>query len=1106
MKKNCNWNPVCFPQRFKHLLLAMKLTILLTLLLSLNVSASVYSQNSKLDLTINNQTVKDVLKIVESKTSYRFFYSDDFNALDKTVSCDLHQATLEAILLSVLRNTQATYTKLENNVIVISPFSVQQQNKLTGTVTDATTNEPIVGAIVAIDGTTIGVLTDVNGRFTINLPKSNAVIKVTFMGYLPETIALKGQTKIDIKLTSDVKRLDEVVVVGYGTVRKKDLTGTVSSIKTADLVKSPAGNVMEAVQGKVSGVDIIRSDGRAGAGINITVRGNRSINAGNDPLYIVDGIQYSNIQDINPNDISSMDVLKDASTTAIYGSRGANGVIIITTKRGSEGKIKVTAGTYYGVSEVAGYPKPMNGTQFADLKRQAFKTSGTWNSTADDAKVFTPAEIAAISANTSVDWAGLMLNKGSQQDYIVGVSGGTEKTKVYFSFDYFKENGLLSNDYSNRYTLRLNIDQAITDNFKVGLESQLAYYDQNLRNDGVLNQANKILPYYTPYGADGLLTRYPGNGSQFNPLLNSVLGNYVNQNNITRLLSTAYAEWKPFTGLVIRSNLGVVNASSRNGHYEDANTISRGLSTGSLSSITNTTQADLTWENIITYQKKIGDHSLNLTAITSYLSNRSDNSSASGTGQLLAGQSYYALQNNPVNLAISSNYVGSNLESGAFRFNYSFKEKYLLAFTGREDGASVLAPKNRWSFFPSAAVAWRVIDENFMKNIPVISDLKLRGSIGIAGNSAVKPYQTQSGLMLIPFAWNDVAALAYGLQPQIGNDNLNWELTTTQNIGIDFGILKNRITGSIDMYDSKTKDLLYLQQLPPSTGGYSMLTNSGKTRNKGIELSIKTVNIQSNDFSWTSNISYSRNKETIVFLPNGNALVSTSIIGYHNTVGSYLIMGSPVNSFYDYKKIGIWQTADAALAASYGYKPGDIRVMDISGPDGVPDGKITALYDKMVIGSAVPLYSVGFNNDFKFKNFDLNIFIYARIGQTFISDYANKFEPNAIQNGSVVDYWTPENPTNAYPRPDSRVSNSALPFATTLGYQDGSFVKVRNITLGYTLPSSLTKKLHVTSIRWYASAKNYLTFSKVKGYDPEGGGSFEGPLTKLIVTGLTVEF
>jgi len=1084
----------------KIILRTMKLTVILVVLNIVNCFASVYSQ--KVSLNLNNVKFSEALNEISQQTKLDFAYSKEVVDMNRLVSVSATNTDLKNILDRLLDGTELMHVELNGKIYfgpkefesVIQSAFLQQQKKISGTITDATTGETIIGVNVRLEGTTIGTVTDVNGKFSLNISKPEGIVVVSYMGYNSQRVTLNGQTVLDIKLVPDITKLDEVVVVGYGTVRKRDLTGTVSSVRAEELVKSPTGNVMEAVQGKISGVDIIRSSGGAGAGISITVRGNRSINAGNDPLYIVDGIQYPNIQDINPNDILSMDILKDASTTAIYGSRGANGVIIITTKRGSDGKVKVTAGTYYGISDVTGYPKPMNATQYANLKRQAYKTNGIWNSTADDAKIFTPLEIAAINDNTFTYWPGLVLNQGSQQDYVVGVSGGTEKTKVYFSFDYFKERGVLNNDYSNRYTLRLNIDQAIFNNFKVGLESQLAYYDQNLRNDNILTVASRIHPNFTPYNADGSLAKFPGNGAQPNPLSNDVPGAYVNQNNITRLLSTAYAEWKPFNGLVIRSNIGVVNASTRNGHFENANTISRALSTGSLSSITNTTQTDLTWENIITYQTKIGDHSLNLMAVTSYLSNRTDNSTASGTGQLLAAQSFYALQNNPSNIAISSNYVGSNLQSAAFRFNYSFKEKYLVSFTGREDGASVLAPKNRWAFFPSAAVAWRVIDENFMKNLSVISDLKLRGSIGVAGNSAVKPYQTQSGLLLIPTSWNDQTALAYGLQPQTGNKDLTWELTTTKNIGLDFGFLKNRITGSVDVYDSKTKDLLYLQQLPTTTGGKSLLNNVGKTRNSGIEISLKTVNVQSNNFSWTSNITYTRNNERIEYLPNGSDIASS------------LIIGSPVKSFYDYKKIGIWQTANLALATSFGYKPGDIRVMDVSGPNGIPDGKITALYDRMVVGSAVPKYTMGFSNDFKYKNFDLNVFIFARIGQTFYSLYAEKFEPNAIDNGAVCDYWTPENPTNAYPQPDSKVSRQGLPFGTTLGYTDGSFVKIRNITLGYTLPSSLAKTLHVTSIRWYASAKNYFTFSKVKDYDPEGGGSLETPLTKLVVTGLNIEF
>jgi len=649
---------------------------------------------------------------------------------------------------------------------------------------------------------------------------------------------------------------------------------------------------------------------------------------------------------------------------------------------------------------------------------------------------------------------------------------------------------LLGNDFSNRYTLRLNIDQNISSNFKVGLQSQLAYYDQNLRADAILTVANKVLPYYSPYAADGSLTKFPGNGAQVNPLLEEAEGAYVNQNNITRILSTAFAEWKPLKGLTIRSNLGIANSSLRNGNFQSANTIVRALSTGSIATVSNTTQTDLTWENIITYQKKFTNHSLGITAVTSYLSNRSDNSSASGTGQLLASQSFYALQNNPANVSIFSRYVGSNLTSGAFRINYAYREKYLLTLTGRADGASVLAPQNRWSFFPSVAVAWRIVDEGFMKEQNIFSDLKLRGSYGVAGNSAVNPYQTQSALSLIPFAWNDQSTLAYGLDPQTGNPNLNWELTKTLNLALDFGLFKNRVSGSFDYYDSRTSDLLYQMAIPASTGVQKIQSNVGKTRNTGFEVLLRTENIKTKDFSWTTSITYTRNKEKIVYLPNGDDIANSLFIGY------------PIASFYDYDKIGIWQTKDAALAASYGYKVGDIRVRDVDG-----NGTITALNsDRIVLGSAVPKYSLGFTNDIKFRNFDLNVQVFARQGQMFISNYANKFEPNAIENGANVDYWTPENPTNEYPRPNTGISRASMPFATTLGYKDGSFVKIRNISVGFTFPSTVSQRLHVGNIRWYVSAKNYITFSKVKDYDPEGGGSFESPLTKLIVTGFNIDF
>jgi TonB-dependent starch-binding outer membrane protein SusC len=969
-----------------------------------------------------------------------------------------------------------------------------QSREIKGRVIDKTTGLGLADVTVAFRGTSKAVVTDAQGNFSLLAPSAASVeLEVSLVGYGTQIISEKGNGPLTITMDKQSKSLDEVVVIGYGTVRKRDLTGSVVSVKGDEVKKVAAGNAMESVQGKIAGVDIVRTSGAAGARPAITVRGNRSINADNGPLYIVDGVQYNSYEDINPNDIESMEFLKDASSTAIYGSRGANGVVIITTKKGSSGKPKISANTYYGVSEAAGYPVPMNSTEFVNLKRQAARTVGTWNSTADDSKIFTPSDLTAINNGVYTYWPGLLLSKGSQQDYGVGVSAGNDKTKVYFSFDYFKEKGLLGNDYSGRYALRLNIDQTLTSTFKVGLLSQLTYYDQNLRADNILTVANKVIPFYSPYNPDSTLAKYPGNGNQVNPLMEEQPGAYVNKNNITRILSSAYAEWKPFKDFSIRSNLGITNSSTRNGSFQGENTIVRALSTGSLSSVSNSTSAELSWENIINWQKKFGDHNLALTAITSYLSGKSDNSSASGTGQLLASQSFYALQNNPANPLISSGYSESRLISGAFRVNYNYRSKYLLTLTGRTDGASVLSSENQWAFFPSAAFGWRILDESFMSGQKLFNDLKLRASYGVAGNSAVRPYQTQSNVILIPFQWNDASALAYGLQPQIGNPDLKWELTGTANVGLDFSILKSRVSGSFDYYDSKTKDLLLLRQLPSSSGVSSILQNIGKTRNSGFEVSIRTLNVQNSNFTWSSNITYTRNKERI-----------EELVGKQNDIANSWFIGYPVNSFYDFEKVGIWQTADSALAKRYGYKPGDIRVKDLSGPKGVPDSLLSSTYDRTVVGSAVPRYSFGFSNDLTFKNFDLNIYVYGRIGQTFVSSYANKYEPNAIENGAKADFWTPENPTNEYPRPTLNLSRAALPFATTLGYKDGSFVKVRNIALGYNFPATLVKGWHLSSLRFYVAAKNYITFAKVKDYDPEGGGSFERPLTRLLTVGLNV--
>lgn len=1069
-------------------LLVMKMTSFLLLVCVLQVSARGFGQE-KLNLRYKNAEIAGILINIEKQTNYRFLYNNQLTGIRQKVTINLENVDIRQALDNLFSQTILTYRFMSNGLIVINEDARKQtaEKKVTGKITDPN-GGPLSGVTVTIKGKAKATTTNEQGVFTITA-EDDDILVFSYVGYESQEIKVGDKTQINLSLVSTASSLENIVVIGYGTVKKRDLTGSVVSLKSDEVKKVPAGNVMESVQGKVAGVDITRTSGGAGSNVNITVRGNRSLLAQNNPLFIVDGIQYSNFQDINPNDIQSMEVLKDASSTAIYGSRGANGVIIITTKRGQAGKVRVGANAYYGITKLTGYPRPMNTRQLADLKRQVARTGGSWSSPADDPTVF-GAAYQAVRDGVNTDWPGSILHDGSQQDYGVNVAAGSEKTKVFFSFDYFKEKGLLKNDKSGRYTLRLNIDQTIVSTFKVGLQSQLTYYDENRRADNVLTSAMKVFPYYTPYNDDGTLSKNPGSGAQANPLQNDVPGNYINQFNTTRILSSAYAEWKPLKDLTVRSNLGITNSSSRNGQFSHENSIDRYLATGSMSRVNNATQVDILWENIVTWQKKISEHNFDVMLVTSYLSNKQDSSYATGTGQLLPGQSWYALTSNPSNVSIWSSYVGSNLMSGAFRLNYSYQGKYLVTLTGRADGASQLSKQNRWSFFPSAAFAWRAIDEQFMAGQSAFSDLKLRLSYGVAGNAAVKAYSTQSGLILIPFSWNDQSAVSYGLDPQTGNPDLKWELTATSNIGLDFGILQNRITGSVDFYDSRTRDLLLPRVLPPTSGYQRVVQNVGKTRNRGIEIALRTINIKSNNFSWASNITYTRNKERIV-----------ELVGKQNDIANGWIIGSPTKVFYDYVKQGIWQTVDSSQAKVYGRIPGDIRLKDLN-----DDKQITANNDRQVIGAAVPDYSVGFSNDFTWKNFDLNLYVFARMGQTINSDYAAKYEINGIENGANVNYWTPENPSNDYPRPTSKTSRTQMYGGTTLGYKDGSFVKIRNITLGYTLPKTLTQKFGVGSLRWYVSARNYFTFSKIDDYDPEGEGSLDRPLNKLIVTGLNLEF
>ncbi|WP_341224901.1 TonB-dependent receptor [uncultured Arcticibacterium sp.] len=976
--------------------------------------------------------------------------------------------------------------------MIFTSLNVMAQSRVTGKVS-IENGEALPGASVVVEGTSNGTTTNSDGNFSISVPSGSSNLVFSFIGYESQTVSVGGKTTINVMLNEDSAELSEVVVIGYGTVRRRDLTGAVTSIKSEDIRQVPAQNPLESIQGKVAGVDITRSNGSASSGINITIRGNRSIGAGNGPLFIVDGIQTGSIDNINPNDIESMEFLKDASSTAIYGWQGANGIVIVTTKKGSSGKARVSFNTYYGTSKVSRYPTVLDGPGYVALKREANRTVGNWNSPADDAAIFNGQELEAIQNNDWIDYRKELLSNGTQQNYNLGVNAGNDKTKVFFSLDYFNEKGILKFDESKRYSLRANVDQTINNWVKVGVQSQVTTRDESYRRDP-LNMANKIIPLGTIYDDNGEFIIFPLSGSSISPLADEQPDIFSNTGKKTNILANAYLEVKPLKDLTFRSNFGANIGFSRVGLFEASNSISRNGG-NSYAAINSSNSRFINWDNILTFSKEINDHGFTLTALSSYVENLSDNVSASGQSQLLPAQLYYALGNAPNNIAISSEFEKWNVLSFAGRLNYNYKSKYLLTLTNRADGASRLSAGNKWAFFPSVAVAWQVGDEDFMANQDLFSDLKVRLSYGVAGNSGISPYGTQSTLTRVPMAFGETSAQGFTFSPLLGNSEAGWELSKTKNLGFDMGFLKNRLTASIDIYDTRTSDLLLPRGLPPTTGVKTVYQNIGKTRNNGVEIAINSMNVRSKDFTWNSTLTFTHNKERI------ESLVTEGV----DDIGNGWFVGEPIRVFYDYEKIGIWQTSEADEAAKFGQEPGDIKVKDQNG-----DGEIDALNDRLVLaGQNRPNWYGGLNNKFSYKGFDLSVYLFARWGQTISPSFLSRYDrqSNLSNSTTVIDYWTPENPTNEYPRPNANVSGASTLYWSTLGYVDGSYLRIRNLSLGYTFP--IQEKSFFNSLRVYGTATNPVTWtksSKLDEYDPERGGGESSPMLKNVVFGLNVGF
>lgn len=985
---------------------------------------------------------------------------------------------------------------------------------VSGTVNAGDTEGPLEGVTIIVKGTTTGTYTDGEGKFSLTVPDLNATLVLSYVGYSTLEHPLEGNNSVSLTLQQDITSLDEVVVVGYGSQRKRDVTAAIASVSEKEITEIPVASTVQALQGRVAGVDIQAVGGRPGQQPEIRIRGNRSINADNNPLYVVDGIPLTDggtAFDINPQDIASVEILKDAASTSIYGSRGANGVILITTKRGSQGKTTVTYDGFVGVSSVIRQVDMMNGQEFADLKRESrratpdFNTSEAWRGEIppDNIVFDDPVELESIALGRTTNYQDEVLQNGLTQNHQLGIRGGNAKTKFLISANYYNEEGIIDNMDFTRYSIRLNLDHQVTDWLQLGTSSYINRTDQNWGSTSAWSEAIPNNPLGVPRDPEtGELRFLPTNdGIRTNPLSELVPGAYIDERIFHTIFTSLYAQADITKGLTYRMTFGPEVRFRRRGLFRASETnANRGGPADAQKE--NETTFSYTLENLITYDTDLGDSHLKVTFLQSIQDFQNDRLGLAIDNLPFDAQGFDNLGTGDittVDLTNNDNTLGSffqewQLASFMARVNYDIAGKYLVQANVRADGSSRLAPGNKWAYFPGVSVGWRMIEEEFLSNVGWLQDLKLRASWGQVGNTSIDPYQTQGTLAPTFYNWDNSPAAGFRLN-NLANQDLTWEKTATLDIGLDFSFFTGRINGSIDWYQANTTDLLLERALPITSGYRNILFNVGETQNTGIEVSIQTVNFDTpSGFRWTTQLNWFANTEEIVELSSGS----------EDDIANEWFIGEPINVFYDFEKVGIWQINEEEQARQFGDVPGEIKLDDVNG-NGQYDGD-----DRKILGSNVPDWSGGLTNRFEYKGFDLSVFFFARVGHLVRSRFHDS--NNSLfgrYNNLDVDYWTSTNPTNAFPRPNE--NQESPKYASTLSYFEGDFIKLRNATLGYNFSPAVAQSLGMNNLRVYVSAQNPWFASTYETFDPEAGDDAEVevgdiPNSKLFLVGLNVQF
>ena len=1109
----------------------MKTSVFILLVFAYNAFAiNTYSQTTKLNIDLKDVTVKDVLTNIESQSEFYFMYEASTVDVNRKVSIMVEGKVINEILDELFEGANVDY-KINNRQIALRTNEVtesgDQQLTVSGAVKD-TDGEPLPGVSVVIKGTTQGTITDFDGKYSIPNVPGDAILQYSFVGMKAQEVAVNGRTTIDIEMIEETIGLEEVVAIGYGTVKKSDLTGSVASVKREDLNHGAISSVDQAMQGRIAGVQVTQASNEPGGGLSIRIRGASSVNAGNEPLYVIDGLPIDNSEGItgsgtsavaevganlnaknplnalNPNDIQSIEILKDASATAIYGSRGANGVVLITTKKGTHG-IKFSYDAYGGLQSITKKIDVLSASEY-------IKTFNEMNEEQGLDPRFSASDISAIGAGT--DWQDQIYQIAPIQSHNLSMSGGIEKTKFYVSLNYFNQEGVVKETGVKRYIARINLEQEIGEKLKFGLNLNNSRENSDNYIGGV--QTNESAgAVYDAIWYDPTLPVYNEDGTFFrsseltinNPM--SVIYGISSKSETNRMFGNTTMEYTIVDDLSAKLNVGFDNQNMRRDLYNSTKTI-RGVAAKGYADVASLSRSNVLVEYTMNYNKTINENQyINVLGGVTYQDFILKSFSA-GTSNFPSDD---LMTNNlglgdPSNASVSSHKESNTLLSYLGRINYSVYN-FLLTASIRADGSSRFGANNKYGYFPSFALGWKLAEEDFIPE--VFSELKLRASWGVTGNQEIGNYASLSTYQAGGTAILDGNTYVGTVPSRIANPDLKWETTAQTNIGIDYGFFRGRITGSLDYFYKKTTDMLLNLPLPTSSGYSSIMKNVGSMKNGGFEFMINSRNIIKDNFTWNTTLNFSVIKNEVLSLGDLESIQTGNIqVNGGNT--AIIQPGKPLGSYYGYRITGIFQNqAEIDASAQPTAQPG-FPVFD----DVYDDGQISTA-DEVILGDPYPDFTYGLRNDFTFGNFDLDIFIQGQYGADLLNGMAmeSMYPGNATRNkltNQVVDRWTTQNTDAKWPSGINPSSYGASSKVNNLVIEDASYIRLKSVQLGYNIPVKLKG---ISSAKVYVSGQNLFTITDYTGYDPEANAFGQNnvkidyssyPLARTWMLGVNVQF